>query len=46
MVLNSLPVSDLRDDRSTAEKLLKLLNLVVDKLISEPKHIAEIYGSL
>ena len=37
---------DLRDDRATAEMLFKLLNLVIDKLISEPKHIAEIYGSL
>ncbi|MHC8343369.1 DUF4145 domain-containing protein [Pseudomonas sp. RT6P73] len=37
---------DLRDDRATAEMLFKLLNLIVEKLISEPKHIAEIYGSL
>jgi predicted RNA-binding Zn-ribbon protein involved in translation (DUF1610 family) len=37
---------DLRDDRATAEMLFKLLNLIVDKLISEPKHITEIYGSL
>ena len=37
---------DLRDDRATAETLFKLLNLVVDKMISEPKHVAEIYSSL
>lgn len=37
---------DLRDDRATAEMLFKLLNLIIDKLVSEPKHIAEIYGSL
>ncbi|MNV50053.1 hypothetical protein D3C71_1420410 [compost metagenome] len=37
---------DLRDDRATAEMLFKLLNLIVDKLVSEPKHIADIYGSL
>lgn len=37
---------DLRDDRSTAETLLKLLNLIVDKLVSEPKHIDELYNAL
>ncbi|MGY2259225.1 DUF4145 domain-containing protein [Pseudomonas sp. SDO55104_S430] len=37
---------DLRDDRATAEMLFKLLNLIIDKLISEPKHIAEVYASL
>lgn len=37
---------DLRDDRATAEMLFKLLNLIIDKLVSEPKHITEIYGSL
>jgi len=37
---------DLRDDRATAETLFKLLNLVVDKTISEPKHVAEVYASL
>ena len=37
---------DLRDDRATAEMLFKLLNLVIDKLISEPKQISEIYKSL
>ncbi|WP_460367272.1 DUF4145 domain-containing protein [Pseudomonas sp. Tul1A2] len=37
---------DIRDDRATAEALFKLLNLIVDKTISEPKHIKEIYESL
>lgn len=37
---------DLRDDRATAETLFKLLNLIVDKTISEPKHVAEVYATL
>lgn len=37
---------DLRDDRSTAEVLFKLLNIIVDKLVSEPKQVAELYESL
>ncbi|AJE45088.1 DUF4145 domain-containing protein [Celeribacter indicus] len=37
---------DLRDDRATAETLFKLLNLIVDKTISEPKDVAEVYASL
>lgn len=37
---------DIRDDRATAEALFKLLNLIVDKTISEPKHVQEIYESL
>ncbi|XEU28215.1 DUF4145 domain-containing protein [Tistrella mobilis] len=37
---------DLRDDRKTAETLFTLLNLIVDKTVSEPKHIAELYASL
>lgn len=37
---------DLRDDRATAESLFKLLNVIVDKMISEPKHVKEIYDSL
>jgi len=37
---------DLRDDRATAETLFKLLNLIVDKTISEPKHVAEVYSAL
>jgi len=37
---------DLRDDRSTAETLFKLLNLIIDKTISEPRHLDEVYASL
>lgn len=37
---------DLRDDRATAQTLFRLLNLIVDKTISEPKHVQEVYGSL
>ncbi|WP_242488333.1 DUF4145 domain-containing protein [Pseudomonas sp. TH34] len=39
-------IIDIRDDRATAEALFKLLNLIVDKTISEPKHVQEIYDSL
>jgi inactivated superfamily I helicase len=35
---------DLRDDRSTAESLFRLLNLIVEKTISEPKHVDEVYA--
>lgn len=37
---------DIRDDRTTAEALFKLLNLIVEKTISEPKHVEEVYASL
>ncbi|MFN7168003.1 MAG: DUF4145 domain-containing protein [Pannonibacter sp.] len=37
---------DLRDDHATAASLFKLINLIVEKTISEPKHVAEIYDSL
>lgn len=37
---------DIRDDRATAETLFKLLNLIVEKTISEPKHVDEVYSSL
>lgn len=37
---------DIRDDREIAETLFKLLNLIVDKTISEPKHVKEVYESL
>lgn len=36
----------LRDDRKTAETLFTLLNMIVDKTVSEPKHIAALYASL
>ncbi|MBB3562366.1 putative RNA-binding Zn-ribbon protein involved in translation (DUF1610 family) [Rhizobium sp. BK512] len=37
---------DLNDDRSTAESLFKLFNLIVEKMISEPKLVDEVYASL
>ena len=37
---------DLRDDRAIAETLFKLVNLIVDKTISEPKRVREVYDSL
>lgn len=37
---------DLKDDRSTAESLFRLLDLIVEKMISEPKHVEEAYAAL
>lgn len=37
---------DLRDDVATAEKLFALVNIIVDAMISQPKHIEEMYGGL
>ena len=37
---------DLRDDRATSESLFGLLNLIVDKMISEPKRVNEVYAKL
>jgi uncharacterized C2H2 Zn-finger protein len=37
---------DMRDNIGTAEKLFALVNLVADAMISQPKHIAEMYGGL
>jgi acetyl/propionyl-CoA carboxylase alpha subunit len=37
---------DLRDDRDTATKLLGLVNLIAEKMITEPKHIEALYGGL
>lgn len=37
---------DMRDNVGTAEKLFALVNLVADAMISQPKHIAEMYGDL
>ena len=37
---------DLRDDRATAEMLFRLLNIIAEKMISEPKHVDEVYGKL
>ncbi len=37
---------DLRDDKATAESLFRLLNLIAEKMISEPKHVDEVYATL
>jgi hypothetical protein len=39
-------VLDLRDDRDTATRLFRLVNLIADKMISEPKLVAAMYESL
>jgi hypothetical protein len=37
---------DLRDDRATAETLFGLVNLICEKMITEPKHLDEVYAKL
>lgn len=37
---------DLRDNKDTATMLFKLINLIVEKTISEPKHVREVYEAL
>lgn len=37
---------DLRDDVETAKALFKLVNLIAEKMITEPKEVEEIYASL
>ena len=37
---------DLRDDRATAERLFDLLNVIVERMISVPKHVLEVYEAL
>jgi hypothetical protein len=37
---------DLKDDRQTAETLFKLVNLVVQRMISDPKEVQEMYEGL
>ncbi len=37
---------NLRDDHATAESLFKLLNVIVERMISAPKHIDEVYEAL
>jgi hypothetical protein len=37
---------DLRDDRDAATKLFGLVNLIAEKMITEPKHVEALYGSL
>lgn len=37
---------DLKDDHATAKSLFSLLNFIIEKAITEPKLISEIYGGL
>lgn len=37
---------DLKDDTETAQALFKLVNLIAEKMISEPKEIDALFGSL
>ncbi|MCY4560304.1 MAG: DUF4145 domain-containing protein [Chloroflexi bacterium] len=37
---------DLRDDRTTAHSLFTMINLIADRMISEPKRIEEAYATL
>lgn len=37
---------DLRDDKTTASKLFGLVNIIVEAMISTPKHIDAMYGTL
>lgn len=37
---------DIRDNRSVADNLFGLVNLIVDIMISQPKHVAQLYDGL
>jgi hypothetical protein len=37
---------DLRDDKSTAVELFTLVNLIVETMIAQPKHIERMYDAL
>jgi hypothetical protein len=37
---------DLRDDRDTADKLLSLVNLITDIMITQPKHVEAMYETI
>jgi hypothetical protein len=37
---------DLKDDRDIAIKLFKLVNVIAEQMISNPKHVEEVYGQL
>lgn len=39
-------VIDLKDDSATASKLFSLVNLIAERLISQPKHVSEMFESL
>jgi hypothetical protein len=37
---------DLRDDAETAAKLFPLVNIIADVMITQPKHVQEMYTAL
>jgi hypothetical protein len=37
---------DLKDDRDTATRLFKLVNIIAEQMISNPKHVDELYAKL
>ena len=37
---------DLKDDRDTALKLFSLVNIIADQMISNPKHVEELYAKI
>ena len=37
---------DLRDDRKVATQLFRLVNLIAERLITEPKHVQEMFDAL
>jgi len=37
---------DLKDDQGIAMKLFKLINIIAEQMISNPKHVADLYGQL
>jgi Domain of unknown function (DUF4145) len=37
---------DLKDDSETAGKLFRLVNIIVEQMISNPKHVEEVFGKL
>jgi hypothetical protein len=37
---------DLRDNQDTASKLLRLVNIIAEQMISHPKHVAAMYQEL
>ncbi|MDD2903066.1 MAG: DUF4145 domain-containing protein [Syntrophales bacterium] len=39
-------IIDLRDDRDTASKLFRLVNLIAEQMISHPKHVNDMYEGL
>ena len=37
---------DLRDDRATAEKMFALVNLIAERMISQPNHVSAMFNGL